>query len=235
MISAVDEDGNRLSEVELCDNLMLLILAGHDTSSATLTNILANLHDHPAAMQKLRHEQQALVARHGPQLSTAVLREMPYAEAVIRETLRLRNVIPGLHRVAARDIELGGYAVPAGTLLYSPLHLLTKSDPRWIDEVPEAFRPERMMTAQAHKPGWQLSFGHGPRFCSGYLVAMAEMKVLLALLARGYDMDCDTDTEWVQQVGQVPSNNLPMTLTHRSGEPGVPVCLSECRKGLLHS
>jgi hypothetical protein len=53
------------------------------------------------------------------------------------------------------------------------------------------------------------------RFCAGYLVAMAEMKVLLALLARGYDIECDTDTLWVQQVGQVPSNNLPMTVTRR--------------------
>lgn len=57
----------------------------------TLTNILANLHNHPAAMQQLRQEQQALLARHGSQLSTGVLREMPYAEAVIRETLRLRK------------------------------------------------------------------------------------------------------------------------------------------------
>jgi hypothetical protein len=52
----------------------------------------------------------------------------------------LCSVIPGLHRVAAREIELGGYAVPAGTMLYSPLHLLAKSDPRWADEDPEAFR-----------------------------------------------------------------------------------------------
>ncbi|WIA10314.1 hypothetical protein OEZ85_010506 [Tetradesmus obliquus] len=215
LVSAVDEEGNRLSEVELCDNLMLLILAGHDTSSVTLTNILANLHNHPAAMQQLRQEQQALLARHGSQLSTGVLREMPYAEAVIRETLRLRNVVPGLHRVAARDIELGGYAVPAGTMLYSPLHLLNKSDPRWAGDDVEAFRPERMMTAEGQKGGWQLSFGHGPRFCAGYLVAMAEMKVLLALLARGYDFECDTDTQWVQQVGQVPANHLPMTVTRR--------------------
>jgi cytochrome P450 len=57
----------------------------------TLTNILAHLHHHPAAMQQLRSEQQALLARHGTQLSTAVLREMPFAEAVIRETLRLRK------------------------------------------------------------------------------------------------------------------------------------------------
>lgn len=53
------------------------------------------------------------------------------------------------------------------------------------------------------------------RFCAGYLVAMAEMKVLLALLARGYDFECDTDTQWVQQVGQVPANHLPMTVTRR--------------------
>jgi cytochrome P450 len=66
------------------DNLLLLLLAGHDTSAITLTNILAQLHNSPAAMQQLRQEQQAVVARHGQALSGAVLKEMDYADAVIR-------------------------------------------------------------------------------------------------------------------------------------------------------
>lgn len=53
------------------------------------------------------------------------------------------------------------------------------------------------------------------RFCAGYAVAMAEMKVYLALLARGYDFVCDTNTEWVQEIGRKPKNGLPMTVTRR--------------------
>jgi cytochrome P450 len=53
------------------------------------------------------------------------------------------------------------------------------------------------------------------RFCAGYAVAMAEMKVYLALLARGYDFACDTNTQWKQEIGRVPANGLPMTVTRR--------------------
>lgn len=83
-------------------------------------------------------------------------------------------------------------------------------------------RPERMMTAEGQKQGWQLSFGYGPRFCPGYHVAMAEMKVVLALLSRGYEFSCDTDTEWAQQVGQVPKNQLPTIFNRRAVVLGAP-------------
>jgi cytochrome P450 len=74
----------RLTDVEITDNLLLVLLAGFDTSSTTLTAVLANLQQHPAALQQLRQEQQAVLAKHGPGLSAAVLRDMPYADAVIR-------------------------------------------------------------------------------------------------------------------------------------------------------
>ena len=74
----------RLIDVEITDNLLLVLLAGFDTSSTTLTAVLANLQQHPAAADKLRGEQQAVLAKHGPGLSAAVLRDMPYAEAVVR-------------------------------------------------------------------------------------------------------------------------------------------------------
>jgi hypothetical protein len=74
----------RLTDVEITDNLLLVLLAGFDTSSTTLTAVLANLQQHPAALEQLRQEQQAVVVKHGQGLSAAVLRDMPYAEAVIR-------------------------------------------------------------------------------------------------------------------------------------------------------
>jgi cytochrome P450 len=63
-----------------------------------------------------------------------------YQVFMLRCVMCACSVIPGLHRVASKGIELGGYAVPAGTMLYTPLHLLTKSDPRWTEDDPEAFR-----------------------------------------------------------------------------------------------
>jgi cytochrome P450 len=81
---AEDEDGNMLTDEQVQDNLLLLLLAGHDTSAVTVTNMLAQLQNNPAALQQLRDEQQRVIARHGEALSGAALREMDYADAVVR-------------------------------------------------------------------------------------------------------------------------------------------------------
>lgn len=216
LVAAVDENSNRLTDSELGDNLLLLMLAGHDTSSTTLTSVMANLQDHPEALQKLRDEQARLSAIHGPRIDGTFLKEMKYADAVIRESLRLKNVVAGLMRTAAKDFEMGGNLVPKGTVMMLPLTYLSLADPRFANDDPRAFRPERMMTPEAQAPGAQLPFGHGPRFCAGYSVAMAEMKVYLALLARHYDFNADTNTTWKQEIGQVPKNGLPMTVARRA-------------------
>ncbi|KAF8055110.1 CYP716B1 [Scenedesmus sp. PABB004] len=252
LVGAVDDEGRTLSDVELGDNLLLVLLAGHDTSSTTLTNVLVNLQDHPEAMAQLRAEQAALVARRGAAIDGAALREMHYAEAVIRETLRLNNVVVGLMRSAAKDFELGGYRVPAGSTLYLALSDVALRDARWADDDPAAFRPARMLTPEGQRPGALMrerappcgaaprrgrppaaraaptpppcrlaaaaaaAFGHGPRFCAGYALAMAEMKTFLALLARDYDFDADTNTAWRQEIGRVPKNGLPTTVRRRS-------------------
>ncbi|KAI8464385.1 MAG: cytochrome P450 [Monoraphidium minutum] len=213
LVAALDEDGNGLTDLEITDNLALLMLAGHDTSSTTLTNTMACIQNNRYVLDKLREEQAAIIARRGAAIDGAALREMPYADAVIRETLRVHNVVAGLSRRAERDFEMGGFRIPAGANLVLPLTYISLADGRWVDDAPEAFRPERMLTPEGLKPGAQMPFGHGPRFCAGYSVAMAEMKVFLALLARGYDFTADTNTEWRQEIGRVPKNGLPMTLT----------------------
>ncbi|KAF8059378.1 HISN7 [Scenedesmus sp. PABB004] len=223
LVAAVDDGGNTLTDEEITDNLLLLLLAGHDTSASSLTAIIANLSDHPQAWARLRAEQEALAARHGAALSGSALRDMEWADAVIRESLRLRAVVPALTRRAARDFELGGYRIAAGSFLFLPLALLSRSDPRWpgggdgnADGDAWRFRPERMLGPDGGRPGWQMPFGGGPRFCAGYAVAMAEMKVFLALLARGYDFTADTDTTWRQRIGPQPANGLPLTVTRRA-------------------
>ncbi|KAF6255323.1 cytochrome P450 [Scenedesmus sp. NREL 46B-D3] len=194
LVTAEDEEGNRLTDVEITDNLLLVLLAGFDTSSTTLTAVLANLQQHPAAADKLRGEQQAVLAKHGPGLSAAVLRDMPYAEAVVRETLRLSNVAMAI-----------------------PFIQLAKNDPRWLDDEPEQFRPERMLTPEGLKPGWLMPFGHAPRYCVGATLALSEMKVFLALLLRGYEFECDADTRWSPgALGKVPRNGLPMKIARRA-------------------
>ncbi|WIA32262.1 hypothetical protein OEZ86_003108 [Tetradesmus obliquus] len=216
LTAAVDEEGNRLTDLEITENILLLLLAGHDTSSTTLTRLLSVLHDTPEVVQQLRQEQAAVLARHGEQLTAAAIKDMEYADAVIRESLRLDPVVAGLFRVAAKDIDMGGYMVPKDTPILLPLHHLAVNDARWAgqtgQEDPASFHPERMLTEEGRQPGAQMPFGSGPRFCLGERLAMAEMKVVLALLMRQYDFSVDNNTEWMQAVGRVPKNGLPLKL-----------------------
>jgi cytochrome P450 len=88
-VTAKDDAGQQLSDEQIIDNLLLLLFAGYDTSSTTLTRILSLLQRHPAVLQQLRQEQQHLVAAHGEEITNGVLRRMTYAEAVIRWVLML--------------------------------------------------------------------------------------------------------------------------------------------------
>jgi cytochrome P450 len=84
LVAAVDEEGNRLSDEQIKDNLLLVLLAGHDTSSTTLTHVMTQLQQHPEAMEKLREEQRTLIEKYGSDFKAAVLSKMSYADAVIR-------------------------------------------------------------------------------------------------------------------------------------------------------
>lgn len=105
-----------------------------------------------------------------------------------RETLRLNNVVSGLMRKAAEDIEIGGYQVPAGTTLYLPLTHVALNDPRWVDDAPELFRPERMLTPEGMKPGALMPFGHGPRYVCSAAVHMSGLSTCLSACEHCWSM-----------------------------------------------
>lgn len=73
-----------MTDSQITDNVLLLLLAGHDTSSTTLTQCFSNLHDHPHVLEKLRAEQRAIMEKHGEAITPAVLKDMHYADAVIK-------------------------------------------------------------------------------------------------------------------------------------------------------
>ncbi|KIY95292.1 cytochrome P450, CYP85 clan [Monoraphidium neglectum] len=84
LVAATDADGRPLPDNVVAENLLGFMFAGHDTTSTSLTQLLAVLQEHPAVVDKLRAEQAALVAKHGPGVSGAMLREMVYADAVVK-------------------------------------------------------------------------------------------------------------------------------------------------------
>ncbi|EFN55595.1 hypothetical protein CHLNCDRAFT_134129 [Chlorella variabilis] len=196
---------------QIADTVLTLLFAGHDTSSSTLTRIFQHLHRHPEAVQRLRQEQAEVVAKHGSPVTEAALQDMKYAEGVVRETMRITPIINATLRVALQDFELCGYTIKKGTALQCSLTQPIKTDSRWQDEDDvQAFKPERWLHGAAQKQGAWIPFGGGQRLCLGWLLAMTEMKVLLASIFRRYALELRLPEEpWVEFPIARPKHGMP--------------------------
>ncbi|KAK9843391.1 hypothetical protein WJX81_000043 [Elliptochloris bilobata] len=183
-----DDDGKPLSQGTLLDLNMTLLFAGHDTSAATLMRLLFVLGTQPEVMEKLRAEQQKVQAEHGEGITEATLREMPYTEACVKEALRISPIVGTIYRRTLCEFELGGYRIPKGRRVLLNMYQVLTSDERFADngsgDGPGKFCPERWLGDDAHRAGAWIPFGGGPRMCLGYILAIAEIKILLAVLAR---------------------------------------------------
>jgi cytochrome P450 len=210
-------DGDPLAAGELGDMVLALLLAGHDTSHAGHTVLLATLPRLPADLKaRLAEEQRGVVARHGDALSQAALGEMPLGEAVIKECLRLLGPADGLWREAASDFVVDGVRVPAGTKLFCSVLYAKATDPAIIGPAglapdaalppphmdinslsPAAFDPDRWLGGAGGEPtGGVGTFGMGPRFCLGAPLFYQEAKCLLAVAVREYDLELTAPAAW---------------------------------------
>ena len=173
LLDARDEEGEPMRDVELRDELLTLLVAGHETTATEL-----------AWAFDLVLRDARVLARIGDELdaSGGALDALPYVDATIKEVLRLRPVIPAVGRRLRRPMRIAGVDVPAGTLL-TPLPWLTHRQPDLYPD-PLAFRPERFLDKKPDPYAW-FPFGGGIRRCIGMAFALVEMRVVLAtVLAR---------------------------------------------------
>ena len=173
LLEAETEDGERLTDQELRDELLTLVLAGHETTANSLAWAFERLLRHPAAYDRLRD-----VARSDDDPDG-------YLEATIHEVMRSRPVIPIIGRKVTVPWQLGEYRMPAGSAILMSILLLHHREDVYPD--PFAFRPERFV---GRKPGtytW-IPFGGGIRSCLGAALAMAEQRVVLSAIARRTDL-----------------------------------------------
>ena len=178
------ETGAPMGERELIDEIMTLVVAGHETTASGLNWTWYLLSQHPQVESRLHAEIDA--AAEVPAPSLAQMEELHYTRQVIDESLRL---YPPGWVLSRRTIEadvLGGYPVPAGTNVLLPLYLLHRHPHFWKD--PEAFEPERFAPEhEAERPRFAyLPFAAGPRHCIGESFALYEMLVHLYKVARRY-------------------------------------------------
>ncbi len=166
------------------DQLMTMLIAGHDTSTANLAWTLYLLGKHPDAMQAAKEEVQTVIGDDTPQFEH--LRDLTYLGAVIDESLRLYPPIHLGSRFAARDLEFKGYHIPAGMRVLYSIYLTHRHPAYWSE--PDTFKPERFLDTHRAEPYTFIPFGGGPRNCIGGAFAQVEAKVVLARILQGYDL-----------------------------------------------
>jgi cytochrome P450 len=184
LLDARDEQGQPLSDEELRDELMTLLLAGHETTATALCWAFERVLSTPRVYQQLRAELDAVLA--GGKLAPEHLPRLEYLEATITEVLRLRPVVPLVGRKLRAPLKLKQWVLPPGTIV-APSIYLTHRRPD-VYPSPEEFRPERFLGVRPDPYAW-LPFGGGIRRCLGMAFALYELKVLMATILSQMDLE----------------------------------------------
>lgn len=187
---ATDEDGStKLTREQVIQNALLLIFAGTETSASTLTCTALFLALHPDVWEHVRAEQSEIRSKYGDDFNAKVLHESIYLDAVIKETLRLQPPEIGELRAVQNTVVVNGKQVPKGWCVLFNVKQTHYNDPSTYKDDGshmdhrKGFQPERWMS-ESTKPMEWMPFGEGRRRCIGERLAMTEMKIFLAMLAR---------------------------------------------------
>lgn len=186
MLYLQDETGHQLSEAELRDEVMTLLLAGHDTTANALTWTFMLLAQNPEAMTKLVNEVQSVLKTSLPTIED--LPKLAYTKMVIQESMRLYPPAWMLGREVTRDCRIGDYYFTRGTTIYCSQWVVHR-DPRFFDN-PEQFEPERWQNnlEQRLPRCAYFPFGAGPRVCIGKAFSMIEATLILAMVVQKFHL-----------------------------------------------
>jgi cytochrome P450 len=215
LMQARDEDGGRMNDKQLRDEVMTFLLAGHETTALTLTWTWHLLAQHPAAQNKLHAELDRVLAGRAPDF--ADLPKLTFTEQVIKESMRLYPPAWSLARTVISPFELRGYQIPAGANVVMSQWIMHR-DPRYFSD-PESFDPGRWAPERAQKlPRFAyFPFGGGPRQCIGNSFAMMEAILLLATIAQRFTLRA-VSSEHVMPVPSFtlrPKNGIRMKVEAR--------------------
>jgi cytochrome P450 len=207
LLSTTDEQGDRLTDAELRDQLITLLLAGHETTATALSWALHELTRRP---EQLHAAQRA--ADNG---------DDEYLTAVVKETMRLRPVIYQVSRKLTEPTEVAGYLLPEGTTVM-PCIGLVQEDPENHPQ-PEEFRPQRFLDGQPPANTW-IPFGGGARRCLGAGFSLLEATIVLREVLRRHDVAPDRpepEGQHVRHITLVPAKGARIVVTARAADtPG---------------
>ena len=210
MMAARDEAGEPMTDVELRDELMTLLVAGHETTATSLAFALYWIHSQPGVHEKLLAELDSW----GETLDKNTILKLPYLNAVCSETLRFYPVaMLGLNRLVKAPLSIAGYKFEPGTILTPCIYLTHHREDLYPDS--QQFKPERFLEKQ-FSPAEYLPFGGGNRRCIGMAFALLEMKLVLATVLSNWNLELAENTP-VKPVRKGlllgPSGGVKMVLT----------------------
>jgi len=162
LLLARDEEGAEMTDREVRDELMTLLVAGHETTATALAWAFERILRHEEVLRELER--------------TLAAQDTGYLEAVVRETLRLRPILPNVGRMVASEWTLGEWTIPPGVGVLPSISLLHRREDLYPE--PEAFRPERFLGRRPDGYAW-IPFGGGTRRCLGASFAEYEMRTVI--------------------------------------------------------
>jgi cytochrome P450 len=214
LLSVRDEQGEPMPDDHLRDELMTLLLAGHETTATALAWTMHRILTEPGVEERVRDEARG-IAPEG-RLRPEGVGQLEYLDAVVKETMRLNPVIPDVMRLLKAPLTIGGIDLPAGVGVAPNIYSAHRRPDVWPE--PERFRPERFIGTRPN-PYEFFPFGGGMRRCLGMAFALYEMKVVLATLfaradfalAPGYGVRIVR-----RNITWGPSEGMPVILTRRA-------------------
>lgn len=210
LISAKDEAGEQMTDAELHDELITLLLAGHETTATSIAWALYWIHHQPEVLEKLLEELQTI----GDWSDSMSIARLPYLTAVCNETLRIcPPVMLTFPRVVQEPVELLGHCLETGTVVAGCIYLTHHRE----DLYPESqkFKPERFLERQ-FSPFEFMPFGGGARVCIGQALGVFEIKLVLAKILSSYQLalgDRRPEKLGRRTISLAPANGVKMVIT----------------------
>lgn len=211
MLSATDENGQSMSDDQLKDELITLLVAGHETTATSLAWSFYWLEKSPQVKAKLLQEIDSL----GKNFDPIEISRLPYLTAVCQETLRLYPIVPiAFGRIANQDLDIMGRPFESGTTFVPCIYLTHHREDLYPDS--QKFQPERFLERN-YTPYEFIPFGGGVRLCLGYALAMLEMKLVIATVLSKYDLKL-ADNKPIKPMRRggtlAPSNGVPLVVNN---------------------
>ncbi|HEY1817891.1 MAG TPA: cytochrome P450 [Kofleriaceae bacterium] len=215
LLARDDEDGTGLTDAQVRDEVMTLLLAGHETTANALTWTWYELARNPGVLATLADEIDKLG---GKRITLDDLPALPYNLAVVEETMRMHPPAYMTGRETSRELTIGGHVMPKGTVIAVNIRGIHRRADYYPD--PDAFRPERMLVdAKKQRPRERyLPFGAGPRVCIGAHFALLEAQLALATMVQQVRLELVSPAKVVPYDPQVtlrPKGGMPMIVRRR--------------------